>query len=193
MDSDADRTRSTSALVPEPIRPDAEPRPSEPAAETETPDGTTEPEEADRAESEDRRVREAVTGGMVLVFLIVGGLGAYWFWSDASSPNLIWTAIWEVFWPWGLLAALAGGFLSGMRCALRIRQESEDRPVETGEAFVLAAFAMWGVVRGFLKETKEDGQSLAKVLVVIAAIVLLLLVFAPSALDEIKRWLDSHL
>ena len=193
MDSDADRTRSTSALAPKPIRPDAEPRPSEPDAETETPDGTEEPEQEDRAESEALRVREAVIGGMVVVFFIVGGLGAYWFWSDASSPNLIWTAIWEVLWPWGLLATFAGGLLQGMRCALRIRRESEDGPVETGEAFPLAAVAMWGVLRGFLKETKEDGQSLAKVLVVIAAIVLLLLVFAPSALEEIKRWLESHL
>lgn len=192
MDSEADRARSTNALATNPVPPGAErPRSSAPAAETETPG--TETEEADRAESEDRLVREAVTGGMVVVFLIVGGLGAYWFWSDPSSPNLIWTAIWEVLWPWGLLAALAGGLLQGMRCALRIRRESEDGPAETGEAFALAAFAMWGVVRGFLKETKEDGQSLAKVLVVLAAIVLLLLVFAPSALEEIKRWLESHL
>lgn len=193
MEPEADRTPSTSALAPDTTPPDAELRPSESVAEAEAPDRTKEPEEADRAESEDRRVREAVTGGMVVVFLIVGGLGAYWFWSDPSSPNLIWTAIWEVLWPWGLLAVLAGGLLQGMRCALRIRRESEDGPVETGEAFALAAFAMWGVVRGFLKETKEDGQSLAKVLVVIAAIVLLLLVFAPSALEEIKRWLESHL
>ena len=192
MDSEAGRARSTNALATNPVPPGAErPRSSAPAAETETPG--TETEEKERAESEDRRVREAVTGGMVVVFLIVGGLGAYWFWSDPSSPNLIWTAIWEVLWPWGLLAALAGGLLQGMRCALRIRRESEDGPAETGEAFTLAAFAMWGVVRGFLKETKEDGQSLAKVLVVLAAIVLLLLVFAPSALEEIKRWLESHL
>lgn len=193
MDSEPDRGRPAHAAAPAALDRGEPPRPSEPAAEAKLPSGTEETEETGQVAFEDGRVREAVAGGMAIVFLIVGGLGAFWFWNDASSPNLIWTAIWQVFWPWGLLATIAGGLLLGMLSALRISRESEDGPIESGEALAVAAFALWGVARGFLKEAGEDGRFVAKALVVVAAIVLLLLVFEPSILEEIERWLERNL
>jgi len=191
MDPDASRARPATEALSAPLDRAEQPR-SAPADEAEAGAGP-EPEDSTEITFGDERLKESVREGMGVVIFFVGVAGALWYWIGASSENSFLMAMFRAFWPWGLLAMLAGGLVQGTRGAMRLSQESDEKPIESGEGFVLAVGAMCVLAKGVLKETKEDGQSLAKVLVVIAAIVLLLLVFAPSALEEIKRWLESHL
>lgn len=191
MDPDASRARPATEALSAPLDRAEQPR-SAPADEAEAGAGP-EPEDSTEITFGDERLKESVREGMGVVIFFVGVAGALWYWIGASSQNSFLMAMLHAFWPWGLLAMFAGGLVQGTRGAMRLSQESDEKPIESGEGFVLAVGAMCVLAKGVLKETKEDGQSLAKVLVVIAAIVLLLLVFAPSALEEIKRWLESHL
>lgn len=192
MDPDAGRARPANEALSAPPDRAEQPRSSLPADEAEAGAGP-EPEDSTKITFGDERLKESVREGMGVVIFFVGVAGALWYWIGASSENSFLMAMLHAFWPWGLLAMFAGGLVQGTRGAMRLSQESDEKPIESGEGFVLAVGAMCVLAKGVLKETKEDGQSLAKVLVVLAAIVLLLLVFAPSALEEIKRWLESHL
>lgn len=191
MDPDASRAQPATEALSVPLDRAEQPR-SSPADEAEAGAGPK-PEDSTKINFGDERLKESVREGMGVVIFFVGVAGALWYWIGASSQNSFSMAMLHAFWPWGLLAMFAGGLVQGTRGAMRLSQESDDKPIESGEGFVLAVGAMCVLAKGVLKETKEDGQSLAKVLVVIAAIVLLLLVFAPSALEEIKLWLESHL
>lgn len=191
MDPDASRAQPATEALSVPLD-RAEQSRSSPADEAETGAGPK-PEDSTKINFGDERLKESVREGMGVVIFFVGVAGALWYWIGASSQNSFSMAMLHAFWPWGLLAMFAGGLVQGTRGAMRLSQESDEKPIESGEGFVLAVGAMCVLAKGVLKETKEDGQSLAKVLVVIAAIVLLLLVFAPSALEEIKRWLESRL
>ena len=191
MDPDASRAQPATEALSAPLDRAEQPR-SSPTDEAEAGAGP-EPEDTTKINFGDERLKESVREGMGVVIFFVGVAGALWYWIGASSQNSFSMAMLHAFWPWGLLAMFAGGLVQGTRGAMRLSQESDEKPIESGEGFVLAVGAMCVLAKGVLKETKEDGQSLAKVLVVIAAIVLLLLVFAPSALEEIKLWLESHL
>lgn len=191
MDPDASRAQPATEALSVPLDCAEQPR-SSPADEAEA-GGGPKPEDSTKINFGDERLKESVREGMGVVIFFVGVAGALWYWIGASSQNSFSMAMLHAFWPWGLLAMFAGGLVQGTRGAMRLSQESDEKPIESGEGFVLAVGAMCVLAKGVLKETKEDGQSLAKVLVVIAAIVLLLLVFAPSALEEIKRWLESRL
>lgn len=196
MDPDASRAQPANEALSAPLDRAEQPRSSSPTDEAEAGAGP-EPEDSTKITFGDERLKESVREGMGVVIFFVGVAGALWYWIGASSQNSFLMAMLHAFWPWGLLAMFTGGLVQGTRGAMRLSQESDDKPIESGEGFVLAVGAMCVLAKGFLKEAKEDGQDglqfFAKALVVIAAIVLLLLVFAPSALEEIKRWLESHL
>lgn len=196
MDPDAGRARPANEAISAPPDRAERPRSSPPADEAETDTGP-EPEDTTKIAFGNEDLKEAVREGMGVTIFFVGVAGALWYWIGASSENSFLMAMLHAFWPWGLLAMFAGGLIQGTRGAMRLSQEADEKPIESGEAFVLAFGAMCVLAKGFLKETKEEGQDglqfLAKALVVIAAIVLLLLVFEPAMLDDIKRWLDENL
>lgn len=198
MDSEPDRARSTNALAPNPVPPGEErPRSSHPADEAETDTRTPTPADTAKIAFRDERLKEAVIEGVAVAAFFVAVAGALWYWIGASSENSFWMALLYAFWPWGLLAMFVGGLIQGTRGAMRLSQESDEQPIESVEAFVLAAGAMAVAAKGALTEAKEDGkdslQFIVKAVVFIAAIVLLLLVFEPAILEDIKRWLDRNL
>ena len=137
-------------------------------------------------------MQEAVRDGMGAGAALGLGLPLLGYWVGFSAALSVWDALWAAV-PWGLSAMVVGGFVQGTRHALGIiaGDGDEERSPELPEALGITAIAMAAMAWGSLKEAKVEGQETLKwgaaAVVILAALVFLLLVFAPSVLDDIRR------
>lgn len=165
-----------------------EPPPSEEAAEKES-----RPPPASAFEDSEAlaTMKEAFRDGMVAGGAVVFGIVALRYWGGFSAAPSFLDALWPAL-PLLFAAIVVGGAIQCLRCALRLgREQPEGEGWGLSDALVGVGAVMAVLAWGFLKEAKEDGTDTLKfgavAIVVVAAVVFLLLVFAPSLLDDLRR------
>ncbi len=136
-------------------------------------------------------MKEAFRDGMVAVSAVVLGIVAIGYWGGFSTAPSFLDALWPVL-PLAFVAMILGGVIQCLRCSLRLgREQPEGEGWGFSDALVGVGAVMAVLAWGFLKEAKEDGTDSLKfgavAIVVIAAVVFLLLVFAPSVLEDLRR------
>ena len=165
-----------------------EPPPSEEAAEKES-----RPPPASAFEDSEAlaTMKEAFRDGMVAGGAVVFGIVALRYWGGFSAAPSFLDALWPAL-PLAFVAIVVGGAIQCLRCSLRLgREQPEGEGWGLSDALVGVGAVMAVLAWGFLKEAKEDGTDTLKfgavAIVVVAAVVFLLLVFAPSLLDDLRR------
>lgn len=193
MDSPADRSvtrpsnRSADEHARRPI--DREERP----ASTEPPEKESRPPQSPALEDSEAlaTMKEAFRDGMVAGGAVVFGIVALRYWGGFSAAPSFLDALWPAL-PLLFAAIVVGGATQCLRCSLRLgREQPEGEGWGLSDALVGVGAVMAVLAWGFLKEAKEDGTDTlrfgAVAIVVVAAVVFLLLVFAPSVLDDLRR------
>ena len=136
-------------------------------------------------------LKEAFRDGMVAGSALVLGIAALAYWAGFSAAPSFLDALWSAM-PLALVAMVVGGAVQCLRGSLRLGAEQpEGKGWEFSEALVAVGAVMAVMARDFLMEAKEDGKDTlrfgALAIVVVAALVFLLLVFAPSVLEDLRR------
>ena len=135
-------------------------------------------------------LKEAFRDGMVAGSALVLGIAALAYWAGFSAAPSFLDALWSAM-PLALVAMVVGGAVQCLRGSLRLGAEQPDGGWEFSEALVAVGAVMAVMARDFLMEAKEDGKDTlrfgALAIVVVAAVVFLLLVFAPSVLEDLRR------
>lgn len=136
-------------------------------------------------------MKEAFRDGMVAGLGLVLGIAALAHWAGFSASPSFLDALWSAM-PLAFVAMVVGGAVQCLRGALRLGEEQpEGKGWGFSEALVAVGAVMAVMARDFLMEAKEDGKDTMRfgaiAIVVVAAAVFLLLVFAPSVLEEIRR------
>lgn len=136
-------------------------------------------------------MKDAFRDGMVAGGAVVLGIVALRYWGGFSAAPSFLDALWPAL-PLGFVAIVVGGAIQCLRCSLRLgREQPEGEGWGLSDALVGVGAVMAVLAWGFLKEAKEDGTDTLKfgavAIVVVAAVVFLLLVFAPSVLDDLRR------
>lgn len=166
---------------------------SEEAAEKEAAEKEAGPPQSSVVEDSEAlaAMKEAFRDGMVAGGAVVLGIVALRYWGGFSAAPSFLDALWPAL-PLAFAAMVVGGAIQCLRCALRLGREQPDGEAwGLSDALVGVGAVMAVLAWGFLKEAKEDGTDSLKfgavAIVVIAAVVFLLLVFAPSVLEDLRR------
>ena len=162
-------------------------------ASSEAPESESRPPQSSVVEDSEAlaAMKEAFRAGMVAGGAVVLGIVALRYWGGFSAAPSFLDALWPAL-PLAFAAMVVGGAIQCLRCALRLGREQPDgEDWGFSDALVGVGAVMAVLAWGFLKEAKEDGTDSLKfgavAIVVIAAVVFLLLVFAPSVLEDLRR------